>query len=101
MHGLDRAGIVSAQRGPGGGYTLQVSPKETSAYGVITAVASLPRIESCPLGIEGHTQLCPLHKRLDDVAELVEQAFKQTSISVILPDQSSSRRSACRFPGKS
>jgi Rrf2 family protein len=93
---LARAGIVSSHRGPGGGYRLAVSTDDTSVFDVITAISSLPRIEACPLGIEEHIKLCPLHKRLDEAAALVEQAFKKTTISELIPNRSA--RSACQFP---
>jgi len=95
MQELDRAGIVSAQRGPGGGYTLAVDPGELSVHAVVTAIAPLPRIRACPLGIEEHTNLCPLHKRLDEAAELVEKAFKATTIAELIPRRS---KTNCQFP---
>jgi Rrf2 family protein len=93
---LVRARLVSSQRGPGGGYGLMVPADKLTVFDVIQAVSSLPRIESCPLGIAGHKRLCPLHKRLDEAAELVEQAFKETKIADLIPQQQP--RSACRFP---
>lgn len=96
MQGLDRAGIVSTHRGPGGGYRLAVSPDTTSVYEVVTAVSTVPRIDHCPLGLKEHANLCPLHKRLDDAAALVEAAFKETTIGELLPGDSPPR--SCQFP---
>ena len=92
---LDRAGIVIPQRGPGGGYTLNVSPDSLSVYDVVTAISPLPRIATCPLGIADHTKLCPLHKRLDDATALVEDAFRNTMVSELIPGKNVR---SCRFP---
>lgn len=96
MQALDRAGVVLARRGVGGGYTLSVSPQELSVYDVVTAITPLPRLHECPLNIEGHTKLCPLHQRLDDATQLVEDALKSTSIAELLPKRTG--KNSCRFP---
>lgn len=96
MKALDEAGIIQSQRGPGGGYRLVCDADELSAYDVVVAVSVFPRIESCPLGNEGHTNLCPLHSRLDAVAALAEAAYRQTVISELVPGDESGIR--CMFP---
>lgn len=96
MQVLDRAGIVVAQRGPGGGYKLAVAPDELSVLDVVSAISPIPRVVECPLGIEEHSQLCPLHKRLDEAAEFVEQAFQATTIAELVPQQPPG--SNCQFP---
>lgn len=92
---LDRAGIVVAQRGPGGGYTLAAEPEELSVYDVVNVITPVPRVRECPLGIKEHKRLCPLHKKLDEAAELVEKAFKSTTIDELIPGR---RGSSCKFP---
>jgi Rrf2 family protein len=94
---LDEAGIVSSQRGRGGGYQLCESAGELTVYDVIAAVTALPRTETCPLGIEDHIDLCPLHARLNDVAGLVEDAYRQTLISELIPEEA--KKKGCDFPG--
>lgn len=96
MQELDRAGIVDTQRGPGGGYTLSVEPDKLSVLEVITVITPIPRVRECPLGIDEHTNLCPLHKRLDEAAELVERAFKDTTIAELIPR--GARGASCQFP---
>jgi Rrf2 family protein len=84
---LSRAGIVRSQRGLHGGSVLARDPKEISVYEVVQAVAPLPRIRTCPLGLESHgANLCPLHRRLDAAAEAVERAFRESSIAEILAE---------------
>src|SRR5688500_2558903 len=58
---LTRAGIVTSQRGIGGGFKLSRAPVDISIYDVVQAVDSVARIRSCPLGIADHKRLCPLH----------------------------------------
>ena len=93
---LDRAGIVSTQRGPGGGYLLKADPETMMVWDVYSVVAAVPRIEACPLGIKEHEQLCPLHQMLDNLAKSVEEALKSTRIIDLMSLQS--RPGACTFP---
>lgn len=96
MQELDRARIVTAQRGPGGGYQLNVDPAIASVYDVVESISGVQRIEKCPLNINEHTKLCPLHKRLDDAAALVEKAFRDTKLTDLIPNHRA--RAACKFP---
>ena len=96
MRELDRAGIVTAQRGPGGGYTLTATADQLNVLEVVNAIAPIPRLRECPLGIPGHIKLCPLHKRLDDAAKMVEDAFRDTTMAELVPDPS--QPADCDFP---
>jgi len=96
LNALDAAGIVRSKRGPGGGYQLVRAANELTTLEVIQAVDEIPRIEKCPLGIVGHTQLCPLHKLLDEAAKSVEQAFRRVTIEDLAKANRSS--SSCVFP---
>ncbi|MCA9293183.1 MAG: Rrf2 family transcriptional regulator [Phycisphaerales bacterium] len=85
---LARAGIVSAQRGVGGGFALAKVPTAISVHSVLRATDSaVDRIERCPLGIPGHAELCSLHRLLDQQAASAEQAFASTSIADLVADQ--------------
>lgn len=82
---LARAGIVESTPGRTGGFKLGRSPKELSVLDVINAVDPLQRIHECPLKLKAHAHaLCPLHRRLDDAARSVEQAFASSSIAEML-----------------
>jgi len=98
MKSLARAGLVRPQRGLHGGFRLNRAPEAVSIYEVVQAVDPLTRIHTCPLGIAAHgTNLCPLHRRLDDAMALVEQAFKSSSLAELLAEPSASRP-LCPFP---
>ncbi len=94
---LDEAGVVSSQRGRSGGYRLNHSATDLTVYDVIAAVSALPRIDKCPLGIEEHIDLCPLHARLDQVAALADAAYRATSIAELLPGKRKAKQ-GCSFP---
>lgn len=84
---LSRHGIVRAQRGLHGGFTLEHHPEELSLYDVIEAVDPPKRIHKCPLDIEAHRiRLCPLHQRLDDALAMVERVFRETTIADVTAD---------------
>jgi Rrf2 family nitric oxide-sensitive transcriptional repressor len=86
MQGLSRAGLVHAQRGLHGGFTLAVSPKQLTVLDVVQAVDPLRRIEHCPLGLPGHATLCPLHRRLDSAVAMVEKALGASTIAELLAE---------------
>lgn len=86
---LSKAGLVTAQRGRGGGFLLTRPADEINVLDVVNAVEPLRRIKYCPLGIKAHGyQLCPLHRKLDDAIRTVEETFSSTTIADILSNPS-------------
>jgi Rrf2 family protein len=82
LQALGRAGLVGAQRGKHGGFTLARPAADVTILEVINAVDPIQRIRTCPLGIKSHgTTLCPLHRKLDGALQLVEQAFATTTLA--------------------
>lgn len=95
---LVEAGIIESQRGLGGGFTLTRDPAALRVLEVVNAVDPLPRIRSCPLKLGAHAvQLCPLHRRLDDVLASVENALAASTIAELLAD-SGVERPLCATP---
>lgn len=91
LQGLSRAGLVRSQRGLHGGSVLGVSPEKLTVYDVIQSVDPIQRITTCPLDISSHgTNLCPLHRRLDNAMGMVETAFRRTNISDLLAEAGAS-----------
>ena len=78
------AGLVTSRPGPGGGYSLSHSPDDVSILDVVNAVSPLERIRHCPLGLQSHTRLCPLHKELDKAFAAAEEAFAAVTLGQIL-----------------
>lgn len=88
---LSKAGLVRSQRGLGGGFQFAGHPGEVTVLDVINAVDPLERIRSCPLGLKAHgTNLCPLHRGMNDVLEQMEATFAQTKLLDLLNTTSSS-----------
>ena len=63
---------------------LAGSTSELTILEVINAVSPLERITSCPLGLNSHTSLCPLHAELDRAFAATEAAFAAVTIKQLL-----------------
>lgn len=98
MQSLSRAGVVNAQRGPNGGFTLKDSASALTMLEVVNAVDPIRRYPECPLKLAHHGKnLCPLHRSLDDTAKLAEENFGNTTIADLL-NVPQTRKPLCRFP---
>ena len=99
MQALVRGGVVTSRRGVGGGFTLARSPRDLPLLEIVKAVDPIQRITTCPLGLASHgTNLCPLHRRLDNALAAMEEAFSTTTLAEVLAEPSSSVP-LCAFPG--
>ena len=104
LQSLSRAGLITSQRGLGGGFRLVKTAQEISILEVVQAVDPIQRIRTCPLGLDAHgVNLCPLHRRLDDAMALIEEQFHATTIAELLdkPENSSltaGKEKLCAFP---
>lgn len=88
---LARAGIVQSAPGRSGGFRLTRPPESITVLEVVDAVDPVRRIETCPLGIPSHgSRLCPLHRRLDDAARSVREAFAGSTIRDLLLEETDS-----------
>lgn len=88
IQSLARAELVNTQRGVGGGISLSRKPNDITLLQVINAVEPFYRIKECPLGIPMHgTQLCALHRRLDNALAMVETAFEKTTLAELIHEQ--------------
>ena len=85
LQALVRHKIARSQRGIGGGITLIKTPDQLTLFEIVNAIEPIARIETCPLGLKSHgKQLCPLHKRLDEAAAVVQKSFEETTLSDLL-----------------
>lgn len=99
---LRRGGLVHSKRGLGGGFTLTRDPEQITVLAVVNSVDPIKRIERCPLNIESHrTSLCPLHKKLDKAAEMVEKSFATTTIAELLASNDDGPAPLCEVPRRS
>lgn len=91
LQGLAKNGVVKTQRGVGGGITLHKTPAELTILEVVNAVEPIQRIKTCPLGLSSHgSNLCPLHRRMDNALESLEAAFGGTTLAEVLAEPTSS-----------
>ncbi len=92
LQAMARAGLVRAQRGLGGGFTLNRPASRITVLDVINAVDPIQRITHCPLNLKSHRkELCPLHRKLDDAMAMIQDAFGVTTLSDILATPGRSR----------
>lgn len=88
LQDLRRADLVSSQRGAGGGFVLGRPASEITVLEVVNALDPLERITTCPLKLKAHgTNLCPLHRKLDDAIATVERAFGSSTLEDLAADQ--------------
>jgi len=98
LQNLTRKGLVRSQRGVRGGFLLAQAPEEITVLDVVNAVEPIQRIRTCPLELKSHgVRLCPLHFRLDRALEMVENAFRQSTLAEILAEPTDSVP-LCEFP---
>jgi Rrf2 family protein len=91
LQSLHREGLVHSQRGLHGGFTLTRSPDLVTVLDIIQAVDPIQRIRGCPLGLKGHVNLCPLHRRMDQAIALVENALRGSTVAELLLEPSAER----------
>ena len=89
LQDLVKAGLVRSQSGPGGGYALTRPPEEITILDAISAAGGIERIRMCPLGLDSHSSLCPLHEELDKAYAMLENAFSRVSVAEVLEKSSS------------
>lgn len=87
LQALVRGGLVFSTRGLRGGFVLTRSPEQINLLEIMDIVNPIRRIETCPLDLESHsTQLCPLHRRLDQAMGMVQEAFARTTLAELLSE---------------
>ena len=97
---LAKQGILVAQRGTNGGFALAKVATSISVLDVLRASdTEIQRITRCPLGIKGHTNLCSLHRLLDDELARTERTFAGTTLADLL-DGDGGVRSLCDSKGR-
>lgn len=98
LQSLGRAGLIHAQRGLHGGFTLMMQPEDLNLLTVLNAVDPIRRFTACPLGFEAHgSSLCPLHRRLDEALAIVERSLRETNLAELLAESTASKP-LCPFP---
>jgi Rrf2 family protein len=83
---LSRAGLLTAQRGMNGGFTLRKDPAHITLLEVVQVADPSRRIPACPLGIPAHCDggLCALHERIDAAAAASEKTLAASTVADVL-----------------
>ena len=82
---LRRAGFVVSRRGINGGFALQRPASKITLLEVVNAIDPLERIRTCPLRLSAHgTNLCPLHRKLDQSIAAVQATLADSSLADLL-----------------
>lgn len=84
--------LISGRRGVGGGYRLARNTDQITLLEILRAVTQIERITACPLGIPSHgTNLCPLHRKIDEAAAAVIEIYGRSTLADLLNDPSRPR----------
>jgi len=88
LQSLVRGGLVYSTRGLNGGFVLARAADQLTMLDIMNAVSPIKRIESCPLDLDSHSSdLCPLHRRLDQAMAHVQEAFAGTTLAELLSEE--------------
>ncbi len=91
LQNLVGSGLVQSTAGRTGGYQLDKSVNQITILDVVTTVDPIRRIKECPLGVDGHTVLCPLHRELDKAYAATEQAYRSVTIAELVESTTATR----------
>jgi Rrf2 family protein len=99
LQSLSKVGILNAQRGLHGGFSIAKDIHHVTIYDVVMAVDPIKRITSCPLQLAEHgTNLCPLHRHMDDAIAQIEKLYKESTIGSLLAERKDGTTPLCPFP---
>lgn len=84
---LASSNLITGRRGVGGGYKIARPASEITLLEVVRAVTQVERIRACPLGLSSHgSNLCPLHRKVDEAAAAVIDLYSRTTLADLLVD---------------
>ena len=85
---MARARVVGSQRGANGGFLLRRRPEDVSLMEIVEAVDGRRRVRVCPLGegTHGNVSLCPLHRRLDELAATAEGTLRGITLGEVVAE---------------
>jgi Rrf2 family protein len=86
---LNRAGLVEATRGTGGGYRLARPAAEISLQEIVDPVDNLARLEDCIMGLNecSDGDPCAMHEWWKQVRDGYLQMLRQTSLADVKATQ--------------
>ncbi len=97
LQSLGRQGIVTSQRGVGGGFKLAADPRDITILQVVNAIEPIERLNCCPLGKGSHEKLCPLHTKIDEMLAATERICSKTTLLDLL-ERGGASGPICGYP---
>ncbi len=91
---LRRRGIVTSQRGPGGGYLLAKSAQETTVADIVLAVDEPLRTTRCVGKVKGclkNGERCLTHDLWEEMGQQIQGYLSSVSLADVIRDRSASR----------
>lgn len=96
LQSLRKCGLIRTRRGLGGGVCLAREPANITILEVVSAVEPIHRIATCPLGLVTHKKrLCPLHRKLDNALETLEESFRSSTLGEIIGTEHGGSKPLC------
>lgn len=79
---LVQKGVLEARQGPGGGYSLRVSPQKISVWRIVEAIDGPGSVRGCVLGSPecNGRRICPLHQNWKRIRSTVIRELKSTML---------------------
>lgn len=84
---LGRADLVRSQRGLGGGFMLAKPADQITVLEIMNVFEPVHRVTCCLLLRPGQAELCPLHRRLDEIAAAAERVFGNITLAELLHER--------------
>jgi Rrf2 family transcriptional regulator, iron-sulfur cluster assembly transcription factor len=94
LHTLAREGVLTSNRGPGGGFGLAVPAESLPLSAVVDPFDRLTQRQQCLLGRSkcSDTSPCAAHGRWKEIAEQLRQFFEETTIAELLEQKTAAGR---------
>jgi Rrf2 family protein len=79
---LSKAGIISSQKGPNGGFFMTPENLEHTLADVVRAIDGNSIFENCILGLKkcSESQPCPLHFEFKEIKQKIRAEFEKTNL---------------------
>ena len=88
LQSLTRENIVSAVRGPNGGFYISEKAKKLPARSILQAMGEAEVLEKCVLGLKkcSEVQPCPMHSQYKSIRQQLIQLFVTKTIQQLAAD---------------
>ncbi len=80
---LVRTGLLTSNKGPGGGFALARDPHQIALFDIYRAIDGTTYLDACAVGLARCSDEvpCPLHDRWKPIRERIRQYLEATSLA--------------------